>query len=72
MISPLPFNTQGEHKNMESNFLYCLIVMGQGGSFKLREEISSRYKEKLIYLENDEALAHVAQRSCGYPMPGGI
>jgi len=29
-----------------------------------------RYKQEIIYFEGGEALAHVAQRSCGCPLPG--
>lgn len=30
------------------------------------------YMEKIIYYEGDEALAQVAQRSCGGPVPGSV
>jgi len=31
-----------------------------------------RYKEEILYCEGGEALAQVAQRSCGCPLPGSV
>ena len=31
-----------------------------------------RYKEEIHHCEGCEALAHVAQRSCGCPLPGSV
>ena len=35
-------------------------------------EILIRYQEEILHLEGGEALEHVAQRSCGCPIPGGV
>jgi len=31
-----------------------------------------RYKKEILHYEGDEALAQVAQRSCGCPLPGSV
>ena len=37
-----------------------------------RLEISIQYKKDIVYCEGGEALAEVAQRSCGCPLPGHV
>jgi len=39
--------------------------------FKLKER-RVRCKEEILYYEGGEALGQVAQRSCGYPLPGSV
>ena len=31
-----------------------------------------RYKKEILYCEGGEALEYVAQRSCGWPLPGSV
>jgi len=40
-----------------------------GNGFKLKE---GGHKEEVFYHESGEALAQVAQRSCGCPLPGSV
>jgi len=30
------------------------------------------YKQEILYVEGDDAMEQVAQRSCGCPLPGGV
>ena len=47
-------------------------MTGQGGNcFELKEGRFSS-KEEILYREGGEALAQVAQRSCGCPLPGSV
>ena len=58
-------------KSLPAEKLASLWLRRHGFKLK-RGEIYIRQKKEILYSEGDEALAQVAQRSCGCPLPGRV
>ena len=43
-----------------------------GGCYSQIQTVKPSYMEEILHSEGGEALAQVAQRSCGCPIPGGV
>jgi len=67
----LQYQKGAYRKDREGLFTRVCSDRTKGNDSKLKEG-RFRLKEDILYSEGCEALEQVAQRSCGYPLPGSV
>ena len=72
LIATFRYLKEAYRKDGENHFSKACDDRTRSNGFKLREGRQTGSKEEILHHEGSEALAQVAQRSSGDPIPGNI